>query len=176
MSGLLFLTSDDFVVQKGVNGDVLCNTIPGFSLILFYSTHCVHCKTLVPIFKQLPGTIGGVQFGMINVSVNKNCVKMSKDTIAPISYVPYIILYIGGKPFMKYNGPSDIEEIKRFVLEVAKKVKAKQKFSSDNVKEDPKGGIPLYTIGKPLYGDDDKVCYLNWDDAYTPDTKNEQGR
>ena len=168
MSGLLFLTSDDFLVEKSNKGDILCTNIPGFSLILFYSTQCVHCQSLIPIFKKLPGTIGGCQFGMINVTSNKECVRMSKDTIAPITYVPYIVLYIQGKPFMRYGGPHDGSEIKRFVLEVSNKVQNKQKFTSENIKEPEKGksGIPQYTIGHPLCGFDDNVCYLKMDEAY----------
>ena len=171
MSGLLFLSSEDFSVTKGNKGNILCHSIPGFSLILFYSTQCVHCQTLIPIFKRLPGTIGGCQFGMINVSTNKLCVRMSKETIAPIDYVPYIILYIAGKPFMRYNGPHDGGEIKRFILEVANKVQSKQQFSSENVKEPESGkkGIPEFTIGHPLCGPDDKVCYLTMEDAYGDD-------
>lgn len=169
MSGLLFLSTDDFSVAKGNKGNILCHGIPGFSLILFYSTQCTYCQTLIPIFKRLPGTIGGCQFGMINVSANKQCVKMSKDTIAPIAYVPYIVLYIQGKPFMRYNGPHDGEEIRRFVIEVANKVQSKQKFSSETVKDNKKT-IPEYTIGIPLCGEDG-VCYLDFDDAYGDDKK-----
>ena len=166
MSGLLFLTSDDFTVTKGTKGNIMCHAIPGFSLILFYSTQCQYCQTLIPIFKKLPGTIGGCQFGMINVSSNKSCVRMSKETVAPITYVPYIVLYINGRPFMKYQGPHDCGEIRRFILEVAQKVQSKQKFSSEKVKEDVRGGIPAYTIGHPLYGPDENVCYLPMDEAY----------
>ena len=43
--------------------------------------------------KQLPGTVTGCQFGMINVSKNKKTIRMSKNTITPLTYVPYIILY-----------------------------------------------------------------------------------
>ena len=165
MSGLLFLSTDDFCVTKGAKGSILCHEIPGFSLILFYSTQCVHCQTLIPIFKTLPGTINGCQFGIINVSSNKKCVQMSKETIAPISYVHYIVLYIEGKPFMRYNGPHDGGEIRRFVIEVANKIQSKQKFSTETVK-DTKKGIPEYCTGIPLCGDDSKVCYLPFDDAY----------
>lgn len=170
MSGLLFLTSDDFITSKGTKGPILCHSIPGFSLILFYSNQCPHCKMLIPIFKCLPGTIGGCQFGMLNVGANKDCIRMSKETIAPINYVPYIVLYINGRPFMRYQGPYDQNEIKRFVIDVAQKVQNKQKFSDDKVKEDPRGGIPQYTIGHPLYGDDD-VTYLEFDTAYEKDKK-----
>ena len=126
MSGLLFLSNEDFNIAKGAKGNILCTSIPGFSLILFYSTQCPHCANLIPIFKKLPGTIGGCQFGIINVSTNKQCIKMSKETIAPVTYVPYIILYVAGKPFMRYQGPHEISEINRFVLEVAQKVNKKE--------------------------------------------------
>lgn len=177
MSGLLFLSSEDFHVARGTKGNILCTGIAGFSLILFYSTQCEHCRTLIPIFKQMPGTIGGCQFGMINVSNNKKCVRMSRETIAPITYVPYVVLYVNGKPFMRYQGPHDPNEIRRFVIEVSQKIQTKQKFASENVKEDARGGgIPAYTIGHPLYGPDDKVCYLDFDDAYGNDKKQGGGR
>jgi len=168
MSGLLFLTSEDFFINKGAKGNIMCHGIKGFSLILFYSTQCTHCQSLIPIFKELPGTIGGCQFGMINVSTNKTCIKMSKQTIAPIKYVPNIILCIEGKPFMRYNGPHDPAEIRRFVVEVANKVQNKQQFSNDANIRKPDKNIPEYTIGKPLcgFGPDGNVCYLNFDDAY----------
>jgi hypothetical protein len=172
MSGLLFLSSEDFTINKGTKGNILCHSIPGFSLILFYSTQCEHCQKLIPIFKKLPGTIGGCQFGMVNVSANKSCIKMSKDTIAPITYVPYIVLYINGRPFMRYSGPNEVGEIRRFVFEVAQKVNSKQKFSEEQVKEEPRGEtIPAYTIGIPLYGDNEERTYLEFDEAYTSEKK-----
>ena len=169
MSGLLFLTSEDFQLAKGTKGTIMCNRIPGFSLILFYSTQCEHCQSLIPIFKSLPGTIGGCQFGMINVSHNKSCVMMSRESIAPIKVVPYIILYISGKPYMRYQGPHDPKEIARFIVEVSNKVQNKQTFTKDDtrIKHDSKGGIPAYTIGHPLCGPDDGECYLEFNDAYT---------
>lgn len=165
MSALLFLTSDDFTINKGNKGNILCHNIPGFTLILFYSTQCVHCKNLIPIFKRLPGTIGGCQFGMINVSVNKKVVHSSSKTIAPIEYVPYIVLYIQGKPFMRYNGPHDSGEIRRFVIEVANKVQSKQKFTQET-DDNSKKVIPEYCVGVPLCGTDNNICYLDFNDAY----------
>jgi len=165
MSGLLFLNSEDFYVSRGTKGNILCTSITGFSLILFYSTQCPHCQKLLPIFRNLPGTIGGCQFGLLNVSSNKLCVRKSKNTIVPIKYVPLIILYINGKPFMKYSGPNTENDIKTFILEVANKINNKQKFTDDtNVKEIARG-IPEYSIGHPLYGQDG-ITYLEFIDAY----------
>ena len=163
MSGLLFLTSKDFYPEKGQRGPILSNVIQGFSLILFYSTQCEHCATLIPIFKRLPGTISGIQFGLINVSTNRQVISLAKNTICPIKYVPYIVLYISGKPFMEYKGPYDAREIRRFVLEVAEKVQKKQQFSDAKVKDDKKG-IPEYSLGKP--NSEQYRCYLDFEEAY----------
>lgn len=173
MSGLLFLSSEDFAVQQGTNGNILCHNIPGFSLILFYSTNCVHCQSLIPIFKKLPGTLGGCQFGMINVSTNKKCVMMSQNTNAPIQYVPYIVLYVNGKPFMAYKGPNDEEQIKRFIIDVANNLQQKQQFSKEKVKQEPNNsGIPEYSIGKPISGGKDQlVCYLTFEEFMVKEEK-----
>jgi len=74
MSGLLFLSSDDFKVMNTQKGSILCTNVPGFCLVLFYSTECVYCQDLIPLFKKIPGNVGGCEFGMINVSNNKKCV------------------------------------------------------------------------------------------------------
>lgn len=177
MSGLLFLKTDDFQLQNGVKGPILCTGIRGFSMILFYSTQCGYCKNLIPVFKKLPGTINGCQFGMINVSQNKQCVLMSRKTIAPIQVVPYIVLYVDGKPYMRYNGPHDAKEIGRFIVEVSQKVQKQENFDKDPRVKDNKKGIPDYTIGNPLHGKDDKVCYLDFEEAYgTPHVGTEKTR
>jgi len=175
MSALLYLSSNDFDVVQGQKGRMMCNRIRGFSLLLFFSNACHHCNELIPIFAKLPGTIAGCQFGLINVSADKNCVAMSRGTLSEIQYVPYIVMYVDGKPVMKYAGPYEINEIKRFVLEVSKRIKSKQTFANSSaVQKDPRGGIPAYTLGKPLYGPDNKICYLKWDSAYDANRQKQQ--
>lgn len=159
MSSLLFLTSDDFNLQNGKNGTILGHEIKGYSLILFYSTQCVYCQQLIPIFKRMPDRVNGCQFGMINVSMNKSLIGMSRQSITPIEYVPLLILYINGSPYMRYDGPAEENEIRRFIFEVSNVV---QENGFANVTKDK--GIPAYTIGTPLCGEDG-VCYLDFDDV-----------
>ena len=167
---LLFLSDEDFFISKGTKGPILCTNIPGYSLILFYSDKCPHSRFLEPIFNKLPGSIQGCQFGKLHVDNNKNCIRLSKSTISPITYVPQLLLYVSGRVFMRYNGPHDLENIRRFVIEVAQKIQNKQKFSSENVKEEPRGRIPEFTIGHPVYGDpDDMRTYLEFNEAYSED-------
>jgi len=107
----------------------------------------------------------GCQFGMINVTLDKDIVQKSMSTIAPIKYVPLIILFVQGKPFIRYDGPQDEAEIRKFLTEVSSKLKTKGNFSSDKVKETSGREIPAYTVGHPLYGQDN-VSYLEFDEAY----------
>ena len=164
---LLFLNTDNFSISQGERGSLLCNNIDGFSLILFYSTQCDYCHTVIPVFKQLPKYIQGCKFGLLNVSKNYKLIEMSKDTIAPLEYVPYIILYTNGKPFMRYEGKLDIESIKQFILDVQKNLKHKEQFTTEKKLKITKASIPEYTIGNPLSGPNNKKrCYLNFNTAY----------
>lgn len=128
MNGLLFLKAEDFNVQRGTKGPVMCHGIPGFSLILFYSTKCVHCQTIIPIFKKLPGLLDGCQFGMVNIGTSNGCIEMSKGTIAEIQYVPYILLYINGVPLSSYKGEPNAENIRTFISHMATSLREKQRF------------------------------------------------
>ena len=170
MSGLLFLQASDFSVQTGQKGDIVCNNIRGISLILMYSIKCQYCQNLIPIFKRLPGSIGGCQFGMINVSTETDIIAMSRNSISPIKYVPLIILYVNGKPFIRYDGPHTEQDIRSFLFEVTSKIQAKEKFSGDKNNSQSNSNknsreIPEYTVGYPLYGEDDDF-YLEFTDAY----------
>lgn len=169
MSGLLFLTSSDFSSQQGQRGNIVCNNIRGISLILLYSPKCEHSQKLFPIFKRLPGTINGCQFGIINVTQETDIIRLSKNSVAPIEYVPLIILYVNGKPFIRYDGPHMETDIRNFLIDVTSKLQAKEKFSDNNKKEgNNKQGkdIPPYTVGVPLCGEDE-IGYLEFDEAYT---------
>ena len=122
MSGILYLNADDFLVKKGDKGNLMCLSydVHGLSLVLFYSNDCQHCNKLMVRYKQLPYNINGCQFTMINVnkSENRRVVQMSNQTIVPITYVPDIILYVDGIPYMRYDGDHEIQSIKTFILDI----------------------------------------------------------
>lgn len=158
MSSLLFLTSEDFVlVNGGQSGNILQHEIGGITLILFYSNQCPYCQQLIPIFKHIPDTISGCQFGMVNVSMNRSLISMAVNTSTPITHVPLMILYVNGKPYMKYDGRPTTKDIINFVVEVSNKA-FESEFTSRNRRE-----IPSYTVGQPLWGQTD-VCYLEFDE------------
>jgi thiol-disulfide isomerase/thioredoxin len=127
-TGLLFLDSDDYYKTQGQKGPILCHKIKGLSLIFYYSTECPHCQSFIPEFKKLPGRIGGCQFGMVNINKNIKLIKLSQNTIAPIQFVPYIMLYVDGKPFIRYDGEHNLDMIMDFIIDVNKKLKKREQF------------------------------------------------
>ena len=181
MSGCNYLSSQDFQVVDDVKGRLLCNKIRGLSLILFYSTNCKFCDKLVPIFKSLPGTINGCQFGIINVSVNKPVIVLSNQTITKIEYVPYIMLYVNGKPFMTYDDIPDASKLRAFISDTSKQLQMKQSFlNTKNViassEKDGRTGkkrvVKGYTTGQPICAGG--VCYLDNTTCYQPPAQRAQ--
>lgn len=166
MSTLLFLTTDDFSLARGANTTNLCQCIPGISLILYYSKNCKFCERLIPIFKKLPGSIGGCQIAMVNIDLHRRLVPLSQNTTTKLEYVPFIVLYVDGKPFMIYNGPHDVTELRQFVFDVASKLTNKQQFVKQTAKPGQRDKIPVYTIGHPKK--EIEVCYLEFSKAYVP--------
>lgn len=192
-SGIFFFTTDDFTIKESSKGKLLGlkGNSNGLQLILFYSKECQFCDQFLAQFKQLPNVILGCQFVMVNINQNKEIVNMSKQTLAPISYVPDVILYVNGLPYIRYDGPSEIQQIKEFIVHIYEKLQ-KTSFLQENYggakNESPanisdstsvgfgpntvqkaKEQIPEYTIGKPLCGSSKDVygkCYLNFDSAY----------
>ena len=195
-SGIFFFNTDDFFLKDGSKGKLLGlkGQVNGLHLILFYSKECKFCDKFLAQFKQLPNLILGCKFAMVNINQNREIVEMSKNTLAPISYVPDVILYVNGLPYIRYDGPSEMQNIKDFIVDVYQKLQ-KTSFLNEshnnNSMMDPnqnrnvpnqsipyetngfqKGGaekIPEYTIGKPLCGSSKDVygkCYLNFDSAY----------
>src|SRR4051812_4399803 len=109
---LSYLNSREFFVQPGKRGHVLCNRVKGMSLVLFYSDSCRHCHSIKPIFKELQKYVPSCVIALHNIQDDGMAVSiMSQQTIAPIKYVPYIVLYINGRPFMRYDGPSTIRDL-----------------------------------------------------------------
>lgn len=183
MASLLFLTSEDFAISQGPKGPVLSCGIRGYTLILFYSDSCAICREKsIPMFRRLPGTINGVQFGM--TKVDSKLVELSRQTIKPFTYVPCMILFIDGKPFMEYkdNSQYNPDNLRKFILDVYTNLQSRQQFSSQ---QQAQQGQPAgqgqqqvqnagperkeYSLGIPIWGDSKStVCYLDFTKAYDP--------
>lgn len=186
-SGIYFFNNNDFTIRQNTKGNLMCFTeeYKGLYLVLFYSKECKYCDELMSEFKQLPKMILGCKFVMVNINQNPEIIQKSKESISPITYVPDLILYVNGLPYIRYDGPNKLENIKDFVMDIANKLE-KTSFMSEEIANVPSkiqakptveqqqfnfpdGGIPEYTIGKPLCGSNKDVygkCYLGFESAY----------
>lgn len=135
MSGILFLGSEDFCVRAGEKGNMLCMTgWKGLTLVMFYSKECQFCYKLINKFKQLPTIVNGCKFAMCCINRHFDIVEKSKNTIAPIEYVPDVILYVDGSPYIRYDGPHEVNDIRSFIFTVYERLQ-KTCFSNHNIQQ-----------------------------------------
>ena len=163
MNSLQLLSRENFRLENSESGKILATSIPGFSLVLFYSKSCKYCHDFLPIFKSLPSKIRNCQFGIVNVSQNVDIINMSKQTNVHIRYVPYVILYLNGKPLVRYDGERSEAQVIKFIMEIMAKINKKQ-FRTPAQSSSRQNDIPIYSIGKPKCDGD--VCYLDFSSAY----------
>ena len=152
----------------------MCNNLSGISLVLFFSKQCVHCGDVFPIFTDLHRSIPGCKFAVLNISMYPSVAMKSQQTIAPITHVPFIILYVNGRPFMKYNGKRTYQDLYNFVGEVLSRIQNKKSVSSggnnnvNQMKMEDGDSIPEYVGGVIPFNVhcDENQCYLTFNEAY----------
>lgn len=171
MQALIRLRQDDFDVKQGTKGSILCVGIKGMALTMFWSPGCEICKGLLPIFQQLPQIVNGVKFCLLNINENQQVLRMAKQTIAPIEFVPYIVMYVNGKPFLQFDDEPTGDKLVQFIQYTMGLVETKKNFIEKGGKVE--SDIPAYSIAKPYleFKCDDDRCYLAYKLAY-PGSKN----
>jgi len=108
------LTSQNFQVV-GRSRQTLNINAPGNVLVFFKMDGCPGCAAFEPIFYQLAGQERRVNYAVANLTNCREVISMSRSTTTPIQTVPFIILYVNGSPFAKYNGKKNIPALKSFV-------------------------------------------------------------
>jgi len=176
MNSLIFLSEQDFSIQQGKKGKLLCNNLSGISLVLFFSKQCKHCVSLYPIFERLPQHIPGCQFALLNVSTNPSVARMSQETILPLTHVPFLILFVNGKPFLRYNGEKSLNALANFVSEVLNRIQTqttKNFTNNSTLVVDDDMEIPAFSVGLPYnILCEGETCYLKFGDAYKNQGRN----
>jgi thiol-disulfide isomerase/thioredoxin len=156
--GLLILEEEDFERLESGKVTHLVHTVEcKYSIVMFYTDECDQCKIIKPILLSFVGN-PLVQICMVNVydPDSTNLIQMSQQTTTPLQHVPFIVFYLNGIPFKKYDGGYNFTDFKSFITNVigeASKIKDTSEISE----------IPPYTIGKP---NSSKVCYLTYQKAY----------
>lgn len=174
----VFLDEGDFSFTNSKNGKLLSHKLPGLSFVLFYTNGCKYCKIMAETFKKLPSLYKGIKFCMFNLTNKLNFIQtVKKETITPIDYVPYMMVYVNGIPYVQYTGEYDVNKCLAFLSNVEKAIhdsKMKSRMTSSLVKKEPvkeeKKRHPC-TLGIPICGDGkrDNVCFVTMKEAYNDD-------
>jgi thiol-disulfide isomerase/thioredoxin len=183
---ILHLNTSHFNVANGSTegSKVLSCTLPGLVFVFFYVDYvdptrqkkCDNCELLKPEFEQLSKKLekSYFSFGAVNLNTHSEIAKKSMQTKIKINYVPYLILFVDGTPYLRYDGNASIQQMEYFlsiaykeVLQKGYKPTAPRSGSSATAasKEDETpvfkgGGIP-YNI---LCDKNSGLCYLTFDD------------
>jgi len=108
------LNSDNFTVV-GRRSKTLNINIGGPVLVFFKMQGCGGCAAFEPIFGQLALQDVRVSYAIVDLTRARDVITKSRDTSTPIQTVPFIMLYVDGRPHAKYNGKKTISSIKSFI-------------------------------------------------------------
>lgn len=140
-AGLIYLQTSNFGIDKIPDGPVLCNSIKGFSVVLFYSpTRCQYSPAALQELKRVVGTVNGVVFAVLNIDKHMDVVRMSRNTLTSVEGVPYIMLYFNGVPKQIYpeNFPFTAEAMRNFAATVSIGITK----AMNNTQRQPRAGQP----------------------------------
>jgi len=138
---------------QSLNG-ILMLKISKPAVVLFKIAGDQNCYTMEHIITQLSQKDTNIQWCVVELKNNRDIVNISKTTSTPITYIPYILFYINGKPFSNYTGPNNIQSFSQYINEMIKEINkprpvksvqsqaSVQKSDLDINLSIPKGSIP----------------------------------
>lgn len=136
---MLDLQPSDFKIVPTIKGDIVEINMKGIVFVVFYGTDCTHS---IP-YLQLANTINDeyCTFAKFDITKHAEYAVQSLNTKTPLTYTPYIVIYVNGRPYMSYSGPPDIVEIKKLIMYInlMQTVTASLTFDKNSV-------IPVYKI------------------------------
>lgn len=121
---ILNLSSLDFYIDKGQKGNILCTTEKDTLFIMFYnesynsnSNTSSNVKHILSIFPQLLNSckVSKIKFGICNLGIYKDIELKMSQTIMPLKDNSTFILYVDGKPAMRYEGEKTVTNIVKFI-------------------------------------------------------------
>ena len=166
MPTVKFLTTNDFNVSNRTLGNSITS---GYSLILFHSSRCPHCKLAQEIVAHLSDTVVGCEFGMINLDDNKGVIRLAAQSNLKLEYVPLLVFFANGKAYMMYAGPLNEGNVRQFIEQVARA------FAEEYSSGDPNGrtlidGVDGCALDDEVCKDDyvkrQRGCYVTMKEAY----------
>lgn len=175
---LIDLDHTAFKKMKGNRGYVLgIPNATNLTLLMFYSDRCEYCEQAMPELVKLNNVLRKnalpIQVAICNVGENPQVIQESQQTVDPIKYVPYMIIYQRDRPYLRYNGKKIAQEMFSYLMEVLKRVDTRQQFvnasqSSQSAAQDEEESSSAYQSGIPYnMVCQDGMCYLTTEEVHT---------
>jgi thiol-disulfide isomerase/thioredoxin len=169
MSNIIYCDDQDFYLSKGQSGKVLLSNSKhkeGIFFVFFFSTKCPNCDVGMEAFTRLIRKFPPeVKFGAININDYPTIIAKAAQSCTPLEYVPYLVLYFRGKPFLRYDGEMNTEDMTAFLTDSIKRIDQKKEFVKTNSKEEMV--VPEYAGGIPYNIVCNKnKCYIKYNDVY----------
>lgn len=116
------LTIANFQLQQGKQKKALHLQIPGNVLVYFKDPNSSGCMRFEQYFNQLVHEENRVKYGILNVIENREIIRMSQSTTAPIQVTPTLIMYNNGRPLAMYTGnKSSVPAMRSFISNILSK-------------------------------------------------------
>lgn len=138
------LTPKDFNIIKTIKGDLVEYLHKELTVVLFYKNEegIEYSTEFKRVFTDIEDNIDlECKFAYINVDKYPEQLEMASKTKTPIHYVPYVVIYAQGRPYMSYSGKIESVEIVRLItyVQLMQTVTASIQF-------DPKSIVPMYIV------------------------------
>jgi hypothetical protein len=92
------LSNESFYIDNSTGKPLFCSKLPGISFVVFHSSTDEVSQNFMGQFRMLPGSIHMCTFAECDIYRQREVIWKSNQTSVPIRYVPFMILYINGKP------------------------------------------------------------------------------
>ena len=138
---MLELTPRDFNIIKTPKGDLVEYLDKDLTVILFYKNeeNVNYSNEFKKVFAEIEETDFECKFAIINVDEYPEQLELAAKTKTPINYVPYVVVYAQGRPYMSYSGKIDSVELVKLVtyVQLMQTVTASIQFDSKSI-------VPMY--------------------------------
>ena len=178
---ILHLNSKHFDITESKNNNkILSCTLPGLVFVFFYVDYvdpnrmkkCDNCELLKPEFERLSKKLekSYFTFAAVNLNTHADIAKKSMQTKIKINYVPYLILFVDGVPYLRYDSTGASDQMEYFLSIALKECMQKgykptvssgaSTVTADETPAYKSGGIPYNILCDKNTG----LCYLTFED------------
>lgn len=138
---MLELTPADFKIIKTPKGDLVEYLNKKLFVVLFFKDeeNKKYSDEYKRVFAEIEETEFECSFATFNVDKYPEQLELASKTKTPINYVPYVVIYAQGRPYMSYSGKIDSVELVKLVtyVQLMQTVTASIQFDSKTI-------VPMY--------------------------------